>query len=160
VSTEFQGYTLIPYERLETLEDKLTALLHGDTLLLKGYESSSGRDVLVKLSEKRYMVTEISFDLFETEGNPRYWTIFDVTINDIELFTAFRFEEDLFLHPNKYMVEDNVVYESMDSKRDSAFVEAVYVSDYDPLHFAYKLSRDEGVLYEEQELKAFTYRAR
>lgn len=145
-------YTLVPFTVYKTLEEKLTALMAGETLFIKDFEQKEGADVLIRLVEKKFTVTQISYDMYETEMNPRYWITFNIGINDLSLFTTFKFEEVIFLYTNKYKVNDVVQYTSADGTYDSAVIEAVYQHNVDPDLFAYKLSRDPEGLYAEEDL--------
>lgn len=144
-------YTLIPFETLSTLTEKVQALLDGDVLFIKKFEKQEGADVLVRLDQRRYTVSQISYDISESEDNTRFWTTFNVGLNDLSLYTVFRFKEDVFRKECKYMIGDKVSYTSIDGKIDSAIIEGVYEHSTDPTKFAYRLSRDEG-LYAEDEL--------
>ncbi|AMQ66484.1 virion structural protein [Bacillus phage Shbh1] len=145
-------YTKIPYVIYDTLEEKLAALLRGETLYLKGFERKSGGSVLIRLERKKFELIQISHDLSESEVNPRYWVTYNVGLNDLSLFTAIKFEEGLPAYKHKYQINDTVLYVSRDGNiRDSAIVEEVYVSIVDPDQYAYKLSRDDG-LYSEEDL--------
>lgn len=145
-------YTLLPYTVYNTLQDKLNALMNGEVLFIKNFERNEGADVLVRLIDKKFTITQISYDLRESENDPRYWVTFNIGINDLSLFTAFKFEEDLFLNTNKYMINDIVNYVSEDGQEDSAIVTAVYQSNLDPNQYAYQLSRDPAGLYAEEDL--------
>lgn len=145
-------YTLIPYTLYTSLEDKINALLGGEVLYIKRFEQKEGASVLVRLEQKKFTVSQISYDLTFSEDDPRYWTTFNIGINDLSLFTAFKFEEGLFLHTNKYSINDVVTYVSSDGLQDSAIIEEIYVSNLDPNQYAYKLSRDPVGLYAEEDL--------
>jgi hypothetical protein len=150
------NYTLIPYVIYGTVEEKLQALLNGEVLYMKEFEKKSGGDVLIRLEKKKFTLTQISYDLSESESDPRYWVTFNIGLNDLSLFTAIRFEEGLPVHGHKYEINDIVNYESADGAKDTAVVEAVYVSNLDPNQYAYRLSRDTE-LYAEEDLVEHKY---
>jgi hypothetical protein len=156
--TELAEYTLLPFEQYSTLQDKLQALLDGEVLFIKAFEKQEGADVLVRVVEKKFTVSQISYDISggEVGDDPRYWTTFNVGLNDLSLFTCFKFEEDVFTKENLYMINDIVNYMSVDGFNDSAIVEEVYQHNVDPTKFAYRLSRD-GVVYGEDELVTNPY---
>jgi hypothetical protein len=146
-------YTLIPFETYNTLEEKLQALLNGELIYIKKFERQEGADIIARLIKKKFTVTQITYDTKVTSLDDRYWVTFNLGINDLEMFTCFKFKEGIFSYTNKYMVNDMVYYESTDAPggRDSAIVEEVYVSITDPKEFAYRLSRD-GQIYAEKDL--------
>lgn len=156
--TELAEYTLLPFEQYTTLQDKLQALLDGEVLFIKAFEKQEGADVLVRVVEKKFTVSQISYDISggEAGDDPRYWTTFNVGLNDLSLFTCFKFEEGVFTKENFYMINDIVNYTSADGFNDSAIIEEVYQHNVDPTKFAYRLSRD-GAVYGEDELVTNPY---
>lgn len=145
-------YTLIPYTFYKTLSEKLNALTRGETLIVRKFEQKEGADVLIRLVEKKFTVTQISYDMVESEHNPRYWITYNIGINDLSLLPTLKFEEGLFLSTPNYGVNDVVMYVSEDGTTDSAIVEEVYAHNIDPDLYAYKLSRDPSGLYAETDL--------
>jgi hypothetical protein len=158
MAIDLTQYTQLPYITYETLDEKLDALLTGEVLLVKGYERSggAGSDVLVRIEEKKFTVSQISYDIKLDQHSDRFWTTFNVGLNDLSLYTCFSFEEQLFSNTNKYMINDIVNYMSEDGRRDSALIEEVYVNNDDPTQFVYRLSRDAG-LYAEEDLVQHVY---
>jgi hypothetical protein len=149
-------YTLVPYEAYQSLNDKIQALLSGEVLFIKKFEKQEESDVLVRLEQKKFTVTQISYDIKENPADPRYWVTFNLGFNDLSLFTCFRYNDALFNLEHRYMINDIVQYISEDGARDSAIVEEVYQNISDPTKFAYRLSRDGGV-YAEEDLVQNTY---
>ncbi|UJJ74699.1 hypothetical protein Goe25_01510 [Bacillus phage vB_BsuM-Goe25] len=149
-------YQLVEFVMYETLLEKMRALLDGKTLLIKGFEQRNKLDVLIRLEQKKFTVSQISYDVHQTEDDPRFWVTYNIGVNDLSLFTCFEFEEGSFELSNKFMVNDVVLYVSEDGRSDTAIVEEVYVSTVDPAQFAYKLSRDDG-LYAEEDLIQHKY---
>ena len=149
-------YTLVPFVLYETLPEKMQALLNGESLLIKAFEQREKLDVLIRLEQKKFTVVQMSYDVHQTEDNPRYWITYNIGINDLSLFTCFKFEDNTFELGNRYMINDVVLYVSEDGKTDTAIVEEVYVSNLDPSQFAYRLSRDDG-LYAEEDLLQHKY---
>ena len=144
-------YTKVPYEQYKTLEEKIQALLSGEVLFIKKFEVQEGADVLVRIVQKKFTVSQISYDVEASERDDRYWVTFNVGLNDISLFTCFKFIEGAFNLENKYMINDKVEYVSVDGNYDSAVILEVYQHNVYPDKFAYRLSRDGG-LYAEEEL--------
>jgi hypothetical protein len=142
-------YALVPYEAYQSLNDKIQALLSGEILFIKKFEQQQESDVLVRLEQKKFTVSQISYDIRENPDDPRYWVTFNLGFNDLSLFTCFRFNDALFNLEHKFMINDIVQYISEDGTRDSAIVEEVYQHITDPTKFAYRLSRDGGVYAEE-----------
>ncbi|AXH71201.1 hypothetical protein BSP36_155 [Bacillus phage BSP36] len=149
-------YTLVPFVLYDTLPEKMQALLNGESLLIKAFEQREKRDVLIRLEQKKFTVAQMSYDVYQSEDDPRYWITYNIGINDLSLFTCFKFEENTFELGNRYMINDVVLYVSEDGKTDTAIVEEVYVSNLDPSQFAYRLSRDDG-LYAEEDLLQHKY---
>ncbi|QDP42978.1 virion structural protein [Bacillus phage vB_BmeM-Goe8] len=146
-------YTLIPFLSYKTLNDKIQALLSGEILFIKKFEKNEGADVLARLEQKKFTVSQISYDISVNDSDPRYWVTFNLGLNDLSLFTCYRFSEDVFGKEHKYMINDVVSYTSLDGQTDTAIVEEVYQHNTDPTKFAYKLSRDEGLYVEEELVK-------
>ncbi|QIA28616.1 hypothetical protein [Phage f2b1] len=144
-------YMLVPFEQYKTLDEKLQALLNGETLFIKQFERNEQSDVLVRVVQKKFTVSQISYDVYVNELAERYWVTFNIGFNDISLFTCFKFVEGAFNLDNKYMINDKVEYLSIDGNYDAAVILEVYQHVTDPSKFAYRLSRD-GALYAEEEL--------
>ena len=149
-------YTLIPFLSYKTLNDKIQALLDGEVLFIKKFEKQEGADVLVRLEQKKFTVSQISYDISVNGIDPRYWITFNLGLNDLSLFTCYKFSEDVFGKEHKFMINDVVSYTSVDGLQDTAIVEEVYQHNIDPDKFAYRLSRDNG-LYAEEELVKNVY---
>ena len=146
-------YEKIEYVAYTSLRDKLEALLRGEVLLVKNFERRMNLDVLIRIVDKRFTVTQMTYDIVEDPSNARYWVTFNVGINDLSLFSVFKFEDKIFSYTNKFRIDDRVDYISATGKKDAAIVEEVYISKTDPEVFAYKLSREDN-LYEEKDLIA------
>lgn len=152
-----QLYTKVPYIIYDSLQEKIGALFRGEILYLKNFEKGTGADVLIRIEQKKFAVSQISYDVYkEPELNPRYWITFNVGLNDLSLFTAIKFEEGMHKYTNKYMINDIVQYENESGVVDSAIIEEVYVLNTDYNIYAYKLSREEG-LYAEEDLIQHVY---
>jgi len=149
-------FTQLNFTVYPNLQSKINALLNGEILFIKNFESNEGADVLIQLVQKKFQVTQISYDIHADEDNPRYWTTFNVGINDLSLFTVFKFEEDIFELNNKYTINDTVNYTTEEGTSDTAIIEAVYQSNNDPGVFAYKLSQEQN-LYLEDDLSQHLY---
>ncbi|QFP93266.1 UNVERIFIED_ORG: hypothetical protein Xoosp15_1 [Xanthomonas phage Xoo-sp15] len=149
-------YEKIEYVAYTSLRDKLEALLRGEVLLVKNFERKSNLDVLIRVVDKRFTVSQMTYDIVEDPSNARYWVTFNVGINDLSLFSVFKFDDKSFSYKNKFKVDDRVDYVSKTGQKDAAIVEEVYVSKTDPEVFVYKLSREEE-LYEEKEIVAVKF---
>lgn len=146
----------VPFTIYQTLDEKLGALLDGEILLIKGFEQRYDNDVLIRLDKQKFTVTQISYDKEELEMQARYWITFNIGINDLSLFTVYKYEEGVFNHTNKFKLNDVVLYRSIDGRTDKAIIEKVYVSNLDHKQYAYSLSRDDG-LYVEEDLVVHKY---
>lgn len=151
-----EKYTKIPYVLYETLDEKLEALLRGETLYLKGFERNSGEDVLVRLVRNKFTLTQMTYDVDDSEAEPRYWVTYNVGLNDLSLFTVIKFEEGIHLHDHKYEINDIVQYIDSEGKWESAIIEEVYVTNDGSDLYAYKISR-EPELFDEADLVKHVY---
>lgn len=147
---ELELYTLVPVVAYESLQEKLEALNKGEILLLKEFEQATHSDVLVRLFQKKYVVTQISYDLVETEQDPRYWTTYNVGFNDLSLSTAFQFNESLANNHNKFNVDEIVEYTKEDGTYGYTPVEALYKHNIETDVYAYKLYGEPGIYAEEE----------
>jgi len=152
-----EEYTQLPYVVYDSLSNKLQALFNGETLYLKDFERKFNSDVIVRLHQGKFTLTQMSYDLQESDWNPRYWRTFNLGINDLSLFTTLRFEEWINQYSHKYQINDVVSYISSDGRRDTAVIKEIYVNDNDSNFYAYTLSRDGG-LYAEEDLFDHQYR--
>jgi len=150
-------YDKVPFKLYNTLAEKLQALLSGEVLFIKHFERKSNLDVLIRIVDKKYTVSQISYDIIQTNSDERYWVTFNVGLNDLSLFTVFKFEENIFLIGNQFKVNDRVDYISKDGTKDAAIVTEVYQAKADPNKFAYRLSREPDVLYAEEDLSPVKY---
>ncbi|QEG13677.1 hypothetical protein MARVELLAND_155 [Bacillus phage vB_BspM_MarvelLand] len=156
-TVDITQYDKVPFKLYNTLAEKLQALLNGEVLFIKGFERKDKLNVLIRLVDKKYTVSQISYDVTESKSDERYWLTFNVGLNDLSLFTVFKFEEDVFLKGNKYQVNDKVTYISRDGTKDAAIITEVYQAKADPNKFAYGLSREPGTFYKEEELSSLNY---
>jgi len=156
-SIDITQYDKLPFKVYNTLAEKLQALLNGEVLFIKGFERKDKLNVLIRLVDKKYTVSQVSYDVVETKSDERYWMTFNVGLNDLSLFTVFKFEEDIFMQVNKYKINDKVSYISRDGTKDAAIITEVYQSKADPNQFAYGLSREPGTFYAEEELSSLNY---
>lgn len=133
----------------QTLEDKVLALLRGEIIYIKNYEKNTGTSVLARLMiEKGFTIPQITYDIYDTNEEDRYWLRFNIGLTDLSLLDVYKVDDtSIFLKPNKFKVGDNVSYTSIDGTFDTAYVIAVYERKEN--EFAYKLSREPNVLYEE-----------
>lgn len=149
---ENTDYTQIPFQVYANMTDKLNALMRGEVLFIKGFEQAEGTNVLIQMVEKKFTVTQISYDMKENSMDPRYWITFNVGLNDLSLFTVFKWDEIAFSHSNKFMINDVVNYTNIDGVEDSAVVTGVFIRNTDINQYAYQLSRDPEGLYAEEDL--------
>ena len=94
-----------------SLPDTLTSLMLGDTLVIRGYESTRGKDILVKLDDRKHKMTYISFDLDPFNPSERYWLIHNVSLNALSLHDVYRYDEYTFSLAYKYKPRDLVQIE-------------------------------------------------
>jgi hypothetical protein len=78
--------------QLLSFDDALTKLQEDEWLVIKGYESSRHKDVLVRVfREGKYPVTQVSYKVQPVLGefDSRFWQIYDVPLNALALSIAF-----------------------------------------------------------------------
>lgn len=156
MSVDPRKYTKIPYVIYETLEEKLEALLNGEVLYLKGFERNSGEDVLIRLVRNKFTTTQMSYDMNETEAEPRYWVTYNVGFNDLSLFTVIKFEEGIHRYDHRFKINDIVQYKDSEDKWESGIIEEIYVTDDGSNLYAYKIS-GEDELFDEDDLVKNVY---
>lgn len=141
-----------------TLEDKVLALLRGETIYIKNYEKNTGTSVLARLRvERGFTIPQITYDIYDSKEEDRYWFRFNIGLTDLSLLDVYKVTDtNIFLKPNKFKVGDNVSYTSTDGTFDAAYVIAVYGRGEN--EFAYKLSREPNVLYEEKLLVSSNFK--
>lgn len=153
--TDLTNWGKINIEKYFTIEEKLTALLGGNILYVKGFEQLYDTDVLVRLVDvKGQKVTQISFDTTKPDLNELYWRTFDVGINSLSLLEVYKVTDlSVFSELNKFKIEDTVAYISEDGLFDSAIIQEIYKHKTEENVFAYKLSREPDYLYEEDKIR-------
>lgn len=137
-------------ERL-SLEESWDELQAGGTIVIEKYESTQGKDILVRLNKRQHTVTQISFDVAPIVGgfDKRFWQIFNVSINALSLKNVYRYDEALYNLKNQFNVDAIVEYASTAGGKDVAVVTAVFMDAAGDFYYA--LSR-ETQLYKETEL--------
>ncbi|QVW28978.1 hypothetical protein [Bacillus phage SWEP1] len=148
--TEVADWKELKYEVYATLEDKVLALLRGETIYIKNYEKNTGTSVLARLRVERGLtIPQITYDIYDSKEEDRYWFRFNIGLTDLSLLDVYKVTDtSIFLKPNKFKVGDNVSYTSTDGTFDTAYIISVYERGEN--EFAYKLSREPSVLYEEK----------
>lgn len=147
---QIANYKPIHFYEYPTLVDKMEALYSGETLFVKDLEQTS-KKVLVRLDQKKFDVTKIAYNI----ENPE-WVIYNVGLNDLSLSLAFRYDDLLMSHKNKYMTGDVVTLKVPGGKDALVVVEEVFQSTKDPDKYAYRLSDLQRLYSEDQLLQAET----
>ncbi|AMW62818.1 hypothetical protein DIGNKC_214 [Bacillus phage DIGNKC] len=151
------AWGIMNFELLTTLEDKLDALVSGDTLVIRNFEQFTKADVLIKMKNiKGKDVTVISYDTMKSSLGDAFWQVYNIGINDLSLLPVLVIYDIKELQDtNKFGVGDVVAYVSAESgKRDTAFITDIYRS-IDPNkkgQYLYALSREDKYAYEQNEL--------
>lgn len=151
----------IGYAEYYSLEEKLTSLLQGNTLLLRGFEQGSKRDVLVRIKNPDNIAlaySQISFEPHLSQGKEetdRYWLVYNVGLNDLAKANACLFNQDTYDETNKFTVGDTIEYIASSEEKDSAFITKVY-RDTVTGEYAYGLSREPDLVFYEEELNALS----
>ncbi|AMW63139.1 virion structural protein [Bacillus phage SageFayge] len=151
------AWEIMNFDLLTTLEDKLDALVSGDTLVIRNFEQFTKSDVLIKMKNiKGKDVTVISYDTMKSSLDDAFWQVYNIGINDLSLLPVLIVYNIKDLQDtNKFGLGDVVSYVSQESgKFDTAFITNIYRS-LDPNkkgHYLYSLSREDKYAYEQNEL--------
>ena len=90
---ELNENDLVPVEaRCLTLEESIDELFKGNVIVLQNYEKTRGKDILVRINDKKYKVTEISHDANIFDYEKPYWQIHNVSLNAISLHNVYKKE--------------------------------------------------------------------
>lgn len=138
--------TLLNLKKLD-LQQTLDTLMNEGIVVIKGVESSTKGDILVRLDPRAVPVTQISLDKTReansTYAKP-YWTVHDIPFNYFVTRDVFEFTEDYRLYSPKYVVGDIVKYNYEDAtgnlKEDVAIVERVFVDKEEKVNEGDKLT--------------------
>lgn len=98
-----------------SLDDALSHLMLGDTLIIKKYEQTRDKDVLIKLDRRRHVVTTISLDVNPIVPGRRLWQIHNVSFNTLSLHEVYLFDESTCSIEFKYKPNDVVQRADQDS---------------------------------------------
>lgn len=142
-------YRRVPFTVYESLEEKLEALMSGKTLLVRGLGNSYQSDVLIRMENKKYQITQISYTVSGKKKKPRQWISYNIGLNDLSLLTVYRYNPKVFSYPNKFRVNDVVTYYTSTGEQERAIVEDVYISKSNPTSFVYSLSWSNRLHFEE-----------
>ena len=150
---ELNETDLYPVEvRCLTLEESIDELFKGNVIVLQNYEKTRGKDILVRINDKKYKVTEISHDSNIFEYEKPYWQIHNVSLNAISLHNVYK--KDVYDSLKKYkFLPGTVVHVGGLEENKVSIVEQVY---QDTLlgNVYYSLGDREG-LYSEDELENY-----
>lgn len=129
--------TPLDFKKLE-LEETLTILVNKGIVVVKGVESSTRGDILVRLDPRAVPVTQISLDTTR-DINGKYsqphWIVQDVPFNYFVTRDVYEFNKDYREYSPEFKVGDIVLYYHDDGVNapieDSAIVTRVYVDKVD-----------------------------
>ena len=129
-----------------TLNETLTHLQEGGIIVVSEIESTTKKDILVRLDPRALPVTQISYDKSRAENSEYFkpfWTVFDIPFNYFVTRTIYAFTEDYQAYPYDYGIGDNVEYYIMAMEeaptKDTAYVENIYY-DTEREEYLFKLS--------------------
>ena len=146
---ELNENDLVPVEvSCLTLEESIDELFKGNVIVLQNYEKTRGKDILVRINDKKYKVTEISHDANIFEYEKPYWQIHNVSLNAISLHNAYKKDEYDNLKKYKFL-PGTVVHVGELEKNKVSIVEQLY---QDSLGNAYYALGDREGLYSEDDL--------
>ena len=146
---ELNENDLVPVEvRCLTLEESIDELFKGNVIVLQNYEKTRGKDILVRINDKKYQVTEISHDSNIFECEKPYWQIHNVSLNAISLHNAYK--KDVYDNLKKYKFLPGAVVHVGDLENNKvSIVEHMYQDTLGNVY--YSLGDREG-FYSEDEL--------
>ena len=131
-----------------TLEESIDELFKGNVIVLQNYEKTRGKDILVRINDKKYKVTEISHDSNIFEYEKPYWQIHNVSLNAISLHNVYK--KDVYDSLKKYkFLPGTVVHVGGLEKNKVSIVEQMYQDSLGNVY--YSLGDREG-LYSEDDL--------
>lgn len=141
------------------LRKSLDYLLDGEVLLVRGIEQTRGKDVLVRLDDRRVPVTQISYDIQPADGYWRdsYWVVFDLPLNAFSTYPCYLYRNTEQGSLPKFFIGDNVYYTSKQEgtkTEDTGVITEVYkdkASDPRNPQWYYSVTRDSEI-YPEEEL--------
>lgn len=130
-----------------TLEESIEELFKGNVIVLQNYEKTRGKDILVRLNDKKYKVTEISHDANIFEYEEPYWQIHNVSLNAISLHNAYK--KDVYDNLKKYkFLPGTVVHVEGLEKNEVSIVEQMYQDTLGNVY--YTLGDREGYFLEDE----------
>ena len=135
-----------------SLDEVLDHLQAGEVVVVKSYEETRGVDVLVRFDRRKYVVTQISFDVEPVAYGARHWEYHAVAINALSLNRVYLYEEAKYFLKNGYTPGSIVYIEDAEKPRQIAVVDSVFY-DLDNRVY-YTLDNLEGLYFTEAELFA------
>lgn len=134
-----------------TLDEALTHLMLGDTLVIKKYEQTRAKDVLIKLDRRKHTVTLISLDVNPIVEGRRLWQIHNVSFNTLSLHDVYVYDE--YTHSMVFKYNPKDVVQIKNHNNDHIYsIESVAVTVDKDVY--YRLSTLDGY-YKEDELIPF-----
>lgn len=145
VNPDLVNLILLDMEPL-SLDESFEALLDGEVLVIKEYEKTRRKDVLVKLDRRKYPVTYISYDSKNTHENV-YWEMHNVSINSLALHTVVRYDPLLSDVKFSFTIGD-VVQIDKEDEVDIDFIDAIWINEDRQIY--YTLNKEEGYFHESE----------
>lgn len=131
-----------------TLEESIAELFKGNVIVLQNYEKTRGKDILVRINDKKYKVTEISHDANIFDYEKPYWQIHNVSLNAISLHNTYK--KDVYDNLKKYkFLPGTVVHVGGLENNKVSIVEQMYQDSLGNVY--YSLGDREG-FYSEDDL--------
>lgn len=150
---ELNENDLVPVEvSCLTLEESIDELFKGNVIVLQNYEKTRGKDILVRINDKKYKVTEISHDANIFEYEKPYWQIHNVSLNAISLHNTYK--KDVYDNLKKYKyLPGTVVHVGDLEKNKVSIIEQMYQDSLGNVYYSLGdregfYSEDELVIYE------------
>lgn len=150
---ELNENDLVPVEvSCLTLEESIDELFKGNVIVLQNYEKTRGKDILVRINDKKYKVTEISHDANIFEYEKPYWQIHNVSLNAISLHNTYK--KDVYDSLKKYkFLPGTVVHVGDLEKNKVSIIEQMYQDSLGNVYYSLGdregfYSEDELVIYE------------
>lgn len=108
-----------------SFEEVLLRLLDGETLVIKEYEKTRGKDVLVRLDKRKYPNTQISYDVDPLGVRQPFWQMYNVSLNALSLHQVVPYD-GIYANVHPLYANGSVVHYT-DEENIVAIVERVYI---------------------------------
>lgn len=122
-------------------KEAIQALLDGKIIVIKQYEVSKKKDVFVKLDQRLYPTTQMTYTMSDSTIVPTNWLPYAIPVNAFSLYSCYIYNKDWY-DKTQLLTNGSIVnYLSPSGVEDVAMVNGVYT---DGVYVYYQLSREDG----------------